>query len=66
MLLIRRAGQADQILVVYRGSAAQAGTAPPPYRSDPGRTIERLLLDIGRSRLAAVEIAAIEADLAPK
>ena len=66
VLVIRRAGQADQTLVAYHGTVAEPGAAPRPYRSDRGRTIERSLLDVGRSRLAATEIAAVEADLAAK
>ena len=38
-------------------------TGPRPYRADPGRTVERLLLDTGRSRLTPMEISVVESDL---
>jgi len=65
-LLIRRAGQTDQTLVAYRAVVAAPGTESRPYRLDPGRTIERFLLETGRATLAAAEVAAVDADLAAK
>jgi hypothetical protein len=62
-LVVRRAGQADTTLVAYRGAVAPPGVGPRPYLADPGRTLERSLLDAGRSTLAPVEVAAVEADL---
>ncbi|HYO42695.1 MAG TPA: hypothetical protein VES19_05795 [Candidatus Limnocylindrales bacterium] len=62
-LVIRRAGQPDTTLVAYRGAVAPPGVGPRPHLADPGRTLERSLLDAGRSTLAPVEVAAVEADL---
>ena len=63
-ILIRRPGQADETLVAYRGTVAPMGTGPRTYRIDDGRTVERLLLDFGRSTLNPTEVAAVEADFA--
>jgi hypothetical protein len=63
-LLLSRPGQAEETLVAYRGTVAPPGVGPRPYRIDTGRTVERLLLDSGRSVLAPPEVAAVEADLA--
>jgi len=63
-LLVDRPGQADETLVAYRGTVAAQGVGASTYRIDGGRTVERLLLETGRSTLAAHEVAAVEADLA--
>jgi len=63
-LLLSRPGKADETLVAYRGTVAPPGVDPRPYRIDAPRTVERLLLDAGRSILTPVEVAAVEADLA--
>jgi len=63
-LLLGRPGEADETLVAYRGTVAPRGVDPRPYRIDAGRTVERLLLDSGRSILTPTEVAAVEADLA--
>lgn len=57
-------GQADEPLVAYRGTVAPQGAGPRTYRIDEGRTVERLLLDFGRSTLNPTEVAAVEADFA--
>ena len=62
-LVLHRAGQADEILVAYRATVAPQGTGPRPYRIDPDRTVERLLLDTGRSRLTPMEISVVGSDL---
>jgi hypothetical protein len=62
-VVMHRAGHADETLVAYRATVAPAGTAPRAYRADPGRTVERLLLDTGRSRLTPMEISVVESDL---
>lgn len=64
VLLLRRAGQPDATIVVYRGTVAPIEGAPGSYRIDAGRTLERLLLESGRELLAPLEIATIESDLA--
>ena len=63
-LVMSQTGRDDESLVSYRATVAPPGVGPRPYRSDPGRTVERLLLETGRSTLALAEIAAVEADLA--
>ena len=63
-LLSHWPGRADETLVAYRGSVALLGAGVRRVLVDEGRTIERLLLDMGGSILSATEVAAIEADLA--
>lgn len=41
----------------YLGIVSAAGAGPQILRRDPGRTVERLLLELGRTELTAVEIA---------
>jgi hypothetical protein len=48
-------------LVAYRGMVATGGAT---VLLDPGRGLERLLLELGRGGLTATEIAAVEGDLA--
>lgn len=62
-VVLRQPGRADETVVAYRSTVAPPGVDPRPYRSDPGRTVERLLLDTGRAMLTSAEIAAVEADL---
>jgi hypothetical protein len=62
-LLIRRAGQPDETLVAYRGTVASVGGGSGSYRADAGRTVERLLLETGRSVLTPAEIAELARDL---
>jgi len=62
-LVLRRPGQADETLIAYRGTVSSPGAGARPYRADPGRTVERLLLETGRATLTPTEIAAVEADL---
>jgi hypothetical protein len=63
-LLMIRPGATHETLVAYRGAVAPIGVDARPYRIDAGRTVEKLLLDAGRSILAPNEVAAVEADLA--
>lgn len=63
-ILVQRAGQPDQGLMAYRGAVSGPGDAPGTYRADAPRAIESALLDTGRPRLAAAEVAMVEADLA--
>jgi len=62
-IVMHRAGQTDETLVAYRASVAPPGTGPRAYRADPGRTVERLLLDTGRAKLTAMEISVVGSDL---
>ena len=62
-LRVRVDGQADQDLVAFRGAVAAPGTGPRRVWADATRSIERFLLDTGRSRLAPAEIEAVETDL---
>ena len=63
--IVRRSpGQADETLVAYRGTVAPLGSGTRTYRVDQGRTVERLLLDLGRSTLNPTEVAAVEGDFA--
>lgn len=62
-VVLPRPGRADETVVAYRSTVAPPGVGPRPHRSDPGRTVERLLLDTGRAMLTSAEIAAVEADL---
>jgi hypothetical protein len=41
-----------------------SGGGPGVVRTDPGRTVERLLLELGRARLAPAEVAEVERSLA--
>jgi hypothetical protein len=41
-----------------------SGGGPQILRQDPGRTVERLLLELGRTQLMAAEIAEVERSLA--
>jgi hypothetical protein len=41
-----------------------SGGGPQVLRQDPGRTVERLLLELGRPQLTAAEIAEVERSLA--
>jgi len=63
-LLLQFPAQADQTLVAFRGLVAPLGVGARSVYVDDGRTIERLLLDTGRSILNSDEIAAVEADFA--
>jgi hypothetical protein len=63
-LLLDRPGKPAEALVAYRGTVASPGVDARPYRIDAGRTVERLLLEAGRSILTPIEVAAVEADLA--
>ena len=63
-ILLHQAGQADQVLVAYRGDVSGSGDPPGTYRADPQRTVESAMLDAGRSHLAATEVSIVEADLA--
>lgn len=51
------------IVVAYRGVVAPRGEGPRPCRTDPRRTIERLLLEMARPHLAANEQAEVTRDL---
>jgi hypothetical protein len=62
-LVLRRPGQVDETLVAYQATVAPPGVGPRPYRVDPGRTVERLLLESGRSTLTPEEVAAVDAAL---
>ena len=48
----------------YLGTVWAGGGGPGVLRSDPGRTVERLLLELGRTHLAPAEIAEVERSLA--
>lgn len=61
-LLIRRTGEADRPLVAYRGTAAPPGGDSHRYLVDPGRKLERLLLDAGRRVLTPGKVGAVGAD----
>lgn len=58
-------GQPGWTLVAFRGAIAAPGSGSRPYLVDRDRTVERYLLDSGRSHLTAEEIEAVESDLAP-
>ncbi len=58
------AGKPDRILVAYRGAVAAPGPGSRSYLQDAARSVERYLLDTGRSQLAPEVIRAVEADLA--
>lgn len=62
-LVVRTAGQADEHLVAYRGAVAEPGAGARSYRQDEARSIERYVLETGRSHLTPTEVAAVEADL---
>ncbi|MBP1705754.1 MAG: hypothetical protein H6Q36_1493 [Chloroflexi bacterium] len=62
-LVIDAGGQAVERLVAYRGAVAAQGTGARQVRTDPTRSVERLLLETGRSWLTPAEITAVEADL---
>jgi hypothetical protein len=50
--------------VAYLGAVSVTiGSGPTTLRADPGRTVERLLLETGRLHLAASEIAEVERSL---
>ena len=52
-------------LTAYQAVVASGGGGGPGIiRSDPGRTVERLLLELGRTRLTPAEIAEVERSLA--
>ncbi|MCU0484362.1 MAG: hypothetical protein MUC54_08885, partial [Chloroflexi bacterium] len=59
---IMTGGQVER-LVVYRGAVAAEGSGARPVRLDPTRSVERYLLQSGRSQLDPAEAAAVEADL---
>jgi hypothetical protein len=50
-------------LTAYLGVVSTGG-GPGVVRTDPGRTVERLLLELGRARLAPAEVAEVERSLA--
>jgi hypothetical protein len=60
-LVVTTPGTGEGNLVAYRGVVAGSGTGE--VRLDSTRSVERFLLETGRSRLAPAEIAAVEADL---
>jgi hypothetical protein len=60
----RGSGEGDRSLVVYRGAVAAPGVGSRSYLVDPMRSLERYLLDTGRSHLTAEHVRAVEADLA--
>jgi len=51
-------------LTAYQGVVSAGGSGPQVLRSDPGRTVERLLLELGRAQLTPAEIAEVERSLA--
>jgi hypothetical protein len=63
-LLLGYSDQADKTLTAYRGVVAPPSAGVRSVYLDDGRTIERMLLDLGRPRLEAAVVRAVEADLA--
>jgi len=57
-------GKAERTLVAYRGTVADLGEGSGTYLVDVDRTVERYLLETGRSHLSAGEVEAVETDLA--
>ena len=51
-------------LTAYLGTVWAGGSGPQVIRQDPGRTVERLLLELGRTELTPEEIAEVERSLA--
>ena len=51
-------------LTAYLGVISAGGSGPQIVRFDPGRTVERLLLELGRTQLTPAEIAEVERSLA--
>jgi hypothetical protein len=47
----------------YLGTVWAGGGGPQAIRQDPGRTVERLLLELGRTELTPEEIAEVERSL---
>ena len=50
-------------LTAYLGTIWAGGSAPQGVRRDPERTVERLLLELGRTELTPEEIAVVERSL---
>jgi hypothetical protein len=53
-----------RMFTAYLGVVSAGGSGPGAVRSDPGRTVERLLLELGRTRLTPAEVAEVERSLA--
>ena len=53
-------------ITAYLGIVTAGGGGPGVIRSDPERTVERLLLELGRTRLTPEEIAEVERSLAAR
>ena len=53
-----------RVITAYGGTVWVGGGGPGVLRSDPGRTVERLLLELGRTQLAPAEIGEVERSLA--
>ena len=51
-------------LTASMGVVSSGAGGPGILRSDPGRTVERLLLELGRTQLTPAEIAEVEQSLA--
>jgi hypothetical protein len=51
-------------VTAYLGTVWAGGSGPQVIRQDPGRTVERLLLELGRAELTPEEIAEVERSLA--
>ena len=51
-------------LAAYLGVVSAGGSGPQVLRPDPARTVERLLLELGRTQLTPAEIAEVERSLA--
>ena len=54
----------DGTLVAFDGAVAPPGSGARPYRDDPGRTIERLLLETARAHVTGNELAEVMGALA--
>jgi hypothetical protein len=63
VLTSKHDGHANRTLVAYRGAVAELGSGTRTYLADAQRTVERFLLESGRSHLAASEVDAVENDL---
>ncbi len=50
-------------VTAYFGVVSAGGAGPQVLRTDPGRTVERLLLELGRTHLLPTEIAEVEQSL---
>ncbi len=54
-----------RLLVAFKGTVSDPLSSHLSYLADPGRSVERFLLDSGRDGLSAVEIAAPGLDYEP-